>query len=342
MARLAMNQRLSSGTGPRWLAVALLVAAVAAPFLVKGFVLFQISTIVVVSIAILGLVLLTGLTGQISLGHGAFFAMGAYGVAILNTHYQVPYALALPSAALICLGSGYVIGLSAVRLEGLYLALATFSLAVAMPQLLKFRGFAAWTGGFQGLVLDPIPRPESLGIAEDTWLYAICLSCAALCFLLVRNLLKGRTGRALEAIRDHSTAASAMGIDINRTKAKIFAVSAMLAGVSGALSAMLTQFVSPDAFNFFMSISLLVGAVVGGLTSIWGALFGAIFIVLIPNVAESVSKALPWAIYGGLLIVTVFLMPYGIAGLVSRLTVRAVALFSAQGEVSLQQGRKTS
>jgi branched-chain amino acid transport system permease protein len=300
-------------------AIVIAVLAVAAPMMLKGFLLFQISTIMAYAVGILGLVVLTGLTGQISLGHGAFFAIGAYAMAILVSHYELSYVLAIPLASLICLVLGYLIGIPAVRLEGLYLALATFSLAVATPQILKHKGLAPWTGGFQGILLDPVEQPKWLHLTNDQFQYVICLFFVCLSLLLVHNLLKGRTGRALESIREHSMAASAMGVDVAKTKAKIFAVSAMLAGLSGALIAILTQFVSPDGFNFFMSISLLVGAVVGGLTTIWGAILGAAFIVLIPNVSESISKAVPWAIYGALLIVVVFLMPSGLAGLFGRL-----------------------
>lgn len=309
--------RMRGGLATALIALVVVVAAVAAPVFLRGFMLFQISTILVYAIGILGLIVLTGLTGQISLGHGAFFAIGAYAMAILVSHYNLPYLVAIPLAGVICLLLGYVIGIPAVRLEGLYLALATFSLAVATPQILKYKGLAPWTGGFQGLILDPLDPPAWLHVSADQWLYAISLFAVGLCLLLAHNLLRGRTGRALESIREHAMAASAMGVDVAQTKAKIFAVSAMLAGLSGALSAVLTQFVSPDGFNFFMSISLLVGAVVGGLTTIWGAIFGAAFIVLIPNLSESISKAVPWAIYGSFLIAVIFLMPSGLAGLFS-------------------------
>lgn len=293
--------------------------AVAAPWLLGGFLLFQASTILAGSIAILSLIVLTGMTGQISLGHGAFFAIGAYALAILVSRYGLPYWAAVGLAALVCLVLGYLIGIPAVKLEGLYLALATFSLAIATPQLLKYKGLSGWTGGFQGLILDPPEPPPFLHLSNDQWLYIVCLASVCLCLWLVSNMLRGRTGRALEAIREQSTAAGALGIDVAQTKAKIFGVSAMLAGLSGALSAMLTQFVSPDGFNFFLSISLMVGAVVGGLTTIWGAILGAAFIVLVPNVSESLSKAAPWAIYGALLIAVAFLMPTGLAGLIKAL-----------------------
>ncbi len=310
-----MNARYRSAA----VALAILAVLATAPLaLLKGFVLFQMSTVLVYSIAVLSLVLLTGLNGQISLGNGAFFAVGGYGTAILVAHYGLPYWAAVPCGSLACFLIGYAIGTPAVKLEGLYLALATFSLAVVTPQILKYKGLAPWTGGFQGLVLDPPEAPALLRLNPDQWLYLVSLFSAAACMLVARNLLRGRYGRALEAIREQPTAASAMGIDVPATKALAFAASAMLAGLSGGLNVMLTQFVSPDAFNFFLSISLMVGAVIGGLTSIWGGVLGAAFIVFIPNISESISKAVPWAVYGVLLIAVVFLMPTGLAGLLRK------------------------
>ncbi len=309
-------------------------AAIAAPMLLKPFYTFQISTILAYSIGVLSLVFLTGITGQISLGHGAFFAIGAYVVAILVVTAQWPYYLALPAAPLACLLLGYLIGVPAVRLEGLYLALATFSLAVAVPQILKYSGFRALTGGFQGLVLDPPEMPSFIRLSTDQVAYCICLFFVALSLWAVRNLLAGSIGRALEAVRDQPMAAAAMGVDVASAKAAAFAVSAMLAGLSGALSAMLTLFVSPDGFNVFLSISLLVGAVVGGLANPLGCIFGAAFIVLIPDVSESVSKAIPWAIYGALLILTIFVMPSGLTG--------AVAWLGRKIGAAILKPRKTS
>lgn len=298
--------------------VILALLAIVPVVMLKAFVLFQMSTVLAYSIAVLSLILLTGLNGQISLGNGAFFAIGGYGAAILVSHYGLPYWAAVPCSGVACLLVGYVIGIPAVKLEGLYLALATFSLAVVVPQILKYKWFAPWTGGFQGLVLDPPDVPDVVSLTPDQWLYLVCLFSAAACMLFTRNLLLGRYGRALEAIREHPIAASAMGIDVPSTKAWAFATSAMLAGLSGGLSVMLTQFVSPDAFNFFLSISLMVGAVIGGLTSIWGSLLGAAFIVFVPNISENISKAVPWAVYGVLLIAVVFLMPTGVAGLLAK------------------------
>lgn len=300
------------------LRLALLVAGlclVAWPMYRGGFLAFQAAMVLTYGIAIMGLVLLTGMTGLISLGQGAFFAIGAYCTAIMLDSFGLPYWAAIPMSAAVTFILGFLVGIPAVRLEGIYLALATFSLAIAVPQLLKYKGFSAWTGGFQGIVLDSPDVPGFLQIAPDRWLYLVVLVVAAIMYLLSTALLAGRYGRALEAIREQPTAAVAMGVNVQLVKAQVFAISAMYAGVAGALSVLLTQFVSPDGYHLFLSITLLVGAVIGGVTSVVGAFFGAIFVVFIPNFSESISKAIPWAIYGCFLIASVYIAPRGAYGL---------------------------
>jgi len=302
----------------RWRAAgiaALLAAACALPFLVSNYLVFQLTLVVIYAIALLGLNILAGFNGQISLGHGAFFAVGAYTAAILLDKAGIPYWATVPIAAAVCLVIGFLFGIPALRLEGIYLALATFSLAIAVPQMLKFRGFERWTGGVQGLVIDRGDVPAGLPLNPDQWFYFFCLAIAVAMFWVGANLVRGRVGRAIVAIRDHPIAAASMGIDVSRYKAITFGISAMYNGIAGALSALLAQFVSPDSFSFFLSISLLVGAVVGGVASIWGAVFGAFFIVYVPNWADQLTKAAPWAIYGLVLLGFMYLMPQGLAGL---------------------------
>jgi branched-chain amino acid transport system permease protein len=305
---------------PGWTAVAvvLVLCAAALPFLVSNYRVFQLSMVLIYAIALLGLNILTGYNGQISLGHGAFYAIGAYVTAVLMDHYNVPYWLCIPAAGAACLLAGFLFGLPALRLEGVYLALATFALGVALPQLLKYKHLEAWTGGVQGITLtkpDP-PFPTLLGLKlnPDRWLYLFTLAVAVVMFVLGWNLLRGRVGRALIAIRDQPIAAATMGIDNALYKSLAFGVSAMFTGVAGALGAIAVAFVAPDSFTIFLSISLLVGMVVGGLASITGALWGALFIQFVPNLADQVSKAAPWAIYGALMIVFMYVMPTGIAG----------------------------
>jgi branched-chain amino acid transport system permease protein len=297
-----------------WLVVVLLPT-----FSVSDYHLFQLTMVVVYAIAILGLAILTGFNGQISLGHGAFYAIGAYVTAILMYQYGVPYWATLPVSAVVCALVGFLIGLPALRLGGLYLALTTFALAVAVPQLLKHNALEPWTGGVQGLVIDKPDPPFGLDLSPDQWLYMFSLTVGAVLFLLAWNIVRGRIGRAMMAIRDHALAAEAMGIDIALLKTRTFALSALYTGIAGSLGAIVVQFVAPDSFGIFVSIYFFVGLVVGGVSSIGGAIFGGLFIEFVPNIAEKVSKAAPGAVYGVILIAVMFLMPGGAAGFVGAL-----------------------
>ncbi|ROZ61608.1 branched-chain amino acid ABC transporter permease [Ramlibacter sp. WS9] len=304
---------------PHWAWVVPLIAVAAAlAFVFKGYHLFQGTMVLAYAIALLGLNMLTGYNGQISLGHGAFFALGAYTAAILMEHAGAPYWATVPAAGAVCLVIGYLFGRPALKLEGLYLALATFALGVAMPQLLKYKHLEAWTGGVQGIVLMKPDAPFGLPLSQDQWLYLFALAVTVMMFVIAHNLLQSGTGRAMRAIRDHALAAEAMGVDNRHYKSMTFGVSAAYTGVGGALSAIAVQFVSPDSFTLFLSISLLVGIVVGGVGTLWGALFGAVFIMFVPNLAEKVSKAAPWAVYGLVLIAVIYVMPGGVVGLLRR------------------------
>jgi branched-chain amino acid transport system permease protein len=290
----------------------LIVIACALPFLMSGFRLYQFTQVFIYAIALLGLNMLTGYNGQISLGHGAFYALGAYTTAIMIDRWAIGYLWTLPVAGLLCLVAGFLFGIPALRLEGLYLALATFALALAIPQILKY--FEHWTGGSQGIVLSKPEAPFGLKLTPDQWLYLVTLAVMVLLFLLARNLLMGRTGRAIIAIRDNPIAAQAMGVNTALYKSLTFGVSAAYTGVAGALSALAVAFVAPDTFNVFLSLTFLVGIVVGGLASVAGPIFGGFFIQFVPNWAQDISKAAPWAIYGVFLSLFMYDMPRGIAG----------------------------
>jgi branched-chain amino acid transport system permease protein len=297
------------------------LACCAAPFLLSSFRTFQLTQILIASMALLGLNLLTGFSGQISLGHGAFYGIGAYTAAILLDHAWLPWWAAVPVAGLVCLAVGFAFGLPALRLEGPYLALATFALAIATPQLLKHDKLESWTGGVQGILLDK-PEPPIGALDADQWLYFVSLAIVVALYVAAWNLVRGRTGRALVAIRDQPIAAAAMGIDTAMYKAKTFGLSAMYTGVAGAMGALLTGFVSPDSFTILVSIDFLVGVVVGGIASISGNFFGAVFIIIVPNAASGISDSAPWAIYGVALILLMMLMPRGIAGVVRAVAAR--------------------
>ena len=294
----------------------LLVVACALPFVLGNYRVFQLTLALAYAIALLGLNMLTGFNGQISLGHGAFYAIGAYTAAILMDKAGWPYWATIPVSGLVCLVAGFLFGLPALRLEGLYLALATFALGVAMPQILKHKSLEHWTGGAMGVVIVKPEAPQGLPLSQDQWLYFFTLAWALLLFAAAWNLLRGRVGRALVAIRDQPIAAQAMGVNTALYKSLTFGVSAFYTGVAGALGAIAIQFVAPDSFTIFLSLTLLIGVVIGGLASISGALYGALFIQFVPNIADQISKAAPWAIYGVFLIGFMYVMPSGVAGLV--------------------------
>jgi len=335
-AKPADVARIAGLTLRQWallLIVAGLVVAVLLPFWVARFTIFQVTQLYIYAIAILGLNLLTGFNGQFSLGHSAFYAIGAYTTAILMHHFGVPYWGTVPFAFVVCLVAGFLFGLPALRLEGLYLALATFALAVATPQLLKYGAFEHWTGGVQGINLRKPSPPFDLPLSKDQWLYYFVLIVGAILFACAWNLVRGRTGRAMVAIRDNPIAAKTMGIDTALYKSWTFGVSAAYTGVAGGLSAIVIQFVAPDSFTFFLAVLLLVGSVVGGIASIPGALFGGAFVLFVPTVSEELAgligayttvaeesaKGLTWTMYGVILILIIYVMPNGAMGLAHRL-----------------------
>src|SRR5947209_6214931 len=222
-----------AGASPRALVIAkpitrhLLIAAAIAvalviPFVLKSFFVFQLTLVMIYGLAILGLNLLTGYNGQFSLGHSAFYGIGAYAAAILMHNYEVGYIWTLPAAGMVCFVVGFLFGLPALRLQNLYLALATFALAIAVPQILKYHGLEGWTGGVQGLVVDQPDPPGFLPIGTDRWLYYLTLAVVLVMFGAASNLIRSRSGRAIMAIRDNPIAAAAMGINNSLYKTLTF------------------------------------------------------------------------------------------------------------------------
>ncbi len=327
-----------NGTSPIIIALAVAVFALAFPFFASGYHLYQGAQVLILAVVLLGLNLLTGFNGQISLGHGAFFAIGGYGTAILITKFGLPYWAAIPLASVVCFVAGFLFGFPALRFGGLYLALATFALAVAAPQMLIYKGFDAYTGGAMGLTLTKPHAPFGLPFSVDQWLYLFCLVCAGALYWAASNLVRGRVGRALIAIRDQPIAAETMGVDAPLFKTACFGVSALYAGVAGGLSAIVVGFVSPESFGLPLSLAFLVGLVVGGLGSLGGMLFGALFIEFVPNIADQLTvsfgesaKALPGAVYGVLLILAMAVMPQGVAGAAKAAASAARRAFSSSG-----------
>lgn len=300
--------------------VVVLVLAMALPFVLSDYRLSQATMTLSMAIGVLGLNILVGYNGQLSLGHGAIYALGSYVTAILMTRAGLPWWATLPAAAAFCFVFGFAFGWPALRLKGHYLALATFALALATPQLLKHKAIEHWTGGVQGIVLEKPEAPFGWQLSSDQWLYGVTLAITALMFLVAWNILRGRLGRATIAIREQPVAASAMGVNVPFVKAMTFGWSAAFAGVAGSLGAVQTAFVAPDSFGMYVSIFLLIGVIVGGVGTIAGALIGALFIQFMPNLAEQISNSAPSAIYALVLIGCMYLMPSGVVGMIRKVS----------------------
>jgi branched-chain amino acid transport system permease protein len=299
-----------------------LVIALALPFLLGPYQVGQFTLVLCYAIAVLGLNLLVGYGGMISLGHGAFFALGAYTTAILIDKGGFPSLATVPVAAVVCFAAGLLLGLPALRIRGLYLALVTLAVAIAFPQLIK--RFDGLTGGTQGL---NVPRPTAPGwlpLADDQFLYFLTLAFAVVMFALAANLVRGRIGRALVAMRESEVAAKANGVNLAKLKTGAFAVSSMYAGVGGALYVFAIGFVAPESFTLTISFAFLAAVVVGGLGTIGGAIFGALFIEFVPVYASDVNEALAGVIYGAVLIAFMFALRDGVMGLLRRIVRRVM------------------
>jgi len=286
------------------------------PFVVPSYLVSQFATVLAFAIAIVGINLVTGFGGAITLGHAAFVALGAYTTAILVVRYGWnPYATIPVSAALSWI-AGWCLGFPALRLQGLYLALGTLVLSITVPPILKrFDGF---TGGVQGLNVGNPEAPAFLPLDDSQWIYFVCLVIAAALYVVARRILSGPLRRALIAARDNQLVGAVMGVDRATLTTATFAMSSLYAGVAGSLYAMIVGFVSPDTFNVMMSLSLFVGAVVGGITSLNGAIIGAMFIQFVPIWASDIDVSLGGLVFGGALIITLVVIPAGIGGLGER------------------------
>lgn len=315
-----------------WLlvAAAALVAYALAPRLVSDFHSRDLAHAGVFFIAIVGLNLLTGYTGQISLGHGALMAIGGYTTAALVVHEHWRDVWTIPLAGVAAGIVGFLIGLPALRLSGLYLALATFAFAVAMPSLL--RKFSGLTGGGEGLRLLEQAPLQVTGLSgtvtlfgqtttQNHFLYYLTWGIGLLGFVAAWLVVRGRLGRTFRAVRDSEVAAVSAGVDLSRTKTLAFALSGVYAGVAGSLLAIQNEIVNPLSFTFLLSIVILVGAVVGGLGSLPGMVLGAFFVQYLPDLSTRVSSAqgVPDFVYGAAIILVMILLPTGAGGLLRRL-----------------------
>ena len=306
------HRALRAGTA---LLVAIVVIAI--PFNSNPSVNGNLTLVMSYAVAAMGLGLLVGYAGQISLGQGAFFAIGAYAAAAMLAKTGLPYLLAMPVAAAVTFLIGLAFGIPAVRLRGLYLALVTLALAVAVGPVIKRA--EPVTGGVSGLSVRQPPVPGWLAVDPDQWLYLLSLAVTALMLLLAANLTRGSLGRALVAIRDGERAARTSGVHVSRTKALLFAIGGAYAGVGGALFAYGQGFVAPESFTLLLSFTFLGAVVVGGLGTVIGSVLGSLFVVFVPQYAGDVNQALTGVIYGCTLIAVVYLLPGGAAGLLRRL-----------------------
>ena len=322
-------RRIDSELMAKSVGVAVFVAAVAlAPLALDSFQASQFAYVGIYFIAITGLNILTGYTGQISLGHGAFMAIGGYTTAILATEQGrelfgwsftagIPYYATIPVAGVVAGVVGFLLGIPALRLTGLYLALVTFGIAVATPAFVK--KFAHLTGGGTGLSFDLVKSPSWLDLSTNDWLYYLCWTIALVLLAVAWLLLRGRTGRAFRAVRDSEIAATSFGVHLPTYKTLAFAVSAFYAGVAGALFAVANlSYVSPETFAVKLSIYLVVGTVAAGLGSLWGIVFGAALIEFLPIKAGEISSIPPDVIFGAVLIAIMLLLPTGAAGLMRK------------------------
>ena len=331
---LGSPEVLSSAThGFPWVRAAAWVVVFAVliilPFTMAAFRVEQMCGWIALAIAACGLNILTGYNGQISVGHGALYGVGAYTTALIVTNWQWPLLLATVASAVVCFVVGLLIGLPALRIKGLYLALVTLAVATLFP--LAIDQFASFTGGSSGLSLTspelyrgavrdrPVRFDPPGGLASDQWKYFIFLAIAALCFLLSRNLIRSRVGRTLVAIRDNDTASEVSGIPVSRVKIIAFGVSAGLAGIGGSIFALNSGRVNPSSFTIAVSIYFLIAVVVGGAASIVGPAIGAVFYgvfidIITPELPESLKPATP-VILGVILILLMLVAPGGIVGL---------------------------
>jgi branched-chain amino acid transport system permease protein len=317
-------------TLPRRLGLAVVVAAVVAIASIKldTFRDYQIAGIAVEVPAVAGLTVLTGLSGQISLGNGAFMAIGGYTTALLLLHLSWPFIAALVISAAVTAAAGAIVGVAAARLRGPYLAGATLMLGVALPSLAY--AYTGFFGGDQGLnVLFTAPGFLGATFPLTRWQAWVSAVVAIVTLVLLANLYYSRIGRNWRAVRDDEVAAALDGVNVAAARILAFVVSATCAGISGALLAIVTGLVAPGAFTITLSIALLTGAVIGGLGSLPGALWGSLVIVLVPTyvtdvatshgLSSSVGSNIPVAAYGAVLIVVMLAFPQGIQGGLRRL-----------------------
>jgi branched-chain amino acid transport system permease protein len=286
------------------------------PFILSDYNVYLAAQVGIFFIAVLGLNILTGYTGQISIGHGAFMMIGGYTTAVMSRDHGTSLVVTMLMAFAICFVVGLLVGIPALRLTGVYLALVTFALAVSLPYLpLQYSTFLGGSGGVQ-------VRPSQ--VPSNLWVYTAAWACSAILFVLAWLILRGRVGRAFRAVRDSEIAAVASGVELPVYKTLAFGISAAYAGVAGSLFVLANNgFAQPSEFDVFLSLQILVGAAVAGLGSLWGILVGAAFVGLLPQVSASVpvigAEHGRDVVFGAAVILIMLLLPDGFAGLLAKI-----------------------
>lgn len=298
----------------RWIPIAVIIAAIAVPFVFDDYTNYLLSLVLSTGIAVLSLNLLTGYTGLISIGHGALMGIGGYTMASMFANLGVPWPIGIVVGALLCGVVGFILGLPSLRLSGLFLALVTLGFAIVFPAILKRGGEV--TGGISGIPFVAPSAPGWTGLTSPQWYYLISLLLFVLVALGMRGVVRGRVGRALDAVHRSELMAASVGISPGRLKLKVFVLSSMIAGLAGGIHQVIIGPALPDSYVVTFSISLLTAAVVGGVRSITGALIGAAFIVLVPDIASQLGDRGVQIIYAVALMAVIYLFPAGVYGAV--------------------------
>ena len=288
------------------------VAAAALSFCFPDFIVFRLTQAVIWAIALLGLVVLCGISGQFSFAQAALFGIGGYATAMIGSHTPLSVYWGLPAGALAGYGAGWALGRIAGSHSVWTQALVSYAFAIAFPQLLRWRLVERWTGGVNGLYLD-FPTPP-LGLSNDRWAFLLALALLGAGLGLVRNLVDSRSGRAMRAARDNDVAAMAQGIRVGEVRAIASGIAGALIALAGCLSSYQFGYVGPGAYGFGLSVQMLFGLVIGGLQSPAGAIVGGFFLQFFPDLTAGLGRGLSGLLYAVLLIAAILVMPRGIAG----------------------------
>lgn len=310
-------------------ALAVVVGVFALPYLVSSFRIGQITSACILAIALVGLNLLSGYGGQISLGHAAFFGLGAYTTGILVVSYDVPVPLALVGGILLSFVVGVLVGTPALRLQGTYLALVTLAVGVIFPSLVRrLEHLTGGSAGLYGLTFDaPAGAYFSGRSGQALWMYWVTMTGLALACLVVYDLMRSRTGRAVVALRDNEAAAVVMGVNRTVVRTVLFGISAAIAGLAGGIYGLNTGIITPDSFSLLLTIHLLVGMVLGGSASYWGPVLGGLAIYFVPEwTADLGGGPISGVLFGAVIILMVFTMRSGLVGLLKQLAALVVVV----------------